>query len=61
MNRLENVWHVSFHGGETGFVEFDTARAGFLDTKNLFPDSRDEEFGLPGWFSHKLVGLRCEI
>ena len=41
MNSLENIRHVSFHGEETGFVEFDTARAGFLDAKYYFPDSRD--------------------
>ena len=34
MNRFENVRHVSFHGGETGFVEFDTAGAGFLGAKD---------------------------
>ena len=48
MNSLEYIQHVSFQGGETGFVEFDAARVGFLDTEYYFPDSRDLEFGLDG-------------
>ena len=48
MNSLENIGHVSFHGGETGFVVFDAARAGFLDVEYYFPDSRDVEICLDG-------------
>ena len=33
-DRLEYVRHVYFHCGETGFVEFDTSRAGFLDAED---------------------------
>ena len=48
MNSLENIRHVSFYGGETGFVEFGTARAGFLDEEYYFPATRDVEFRIDG-------------
>ena len=48
MNSLENIRDVSFHSRETGFVEFDASRAGFLDAEHYFPDSRDVKLCLDG-------------
>ena len=48
MNRFENVCLVSFYGGETNFVEFDAAWAGFLEAEDQFSNSQDVEFGLNG-------------
>ena len=46
LNKLENVWHISFKGRETCFVELDATRAVFLEAEDYFPNSRDIEFCL---------------
>ena len=30
LSRLENIWHVSFHGRETNFVKFNATWVGLL-------------------------------
>ena len=43
---LEDVRYISLEGCETLLVQFDAARAGFLQIGDHLPDSRDEELGL---------------